>query len=499
MSCSNLKRTCDECVLSKVKCDGKLPCSRCTERKLDCFYRPRKKRVVLRRKENSTKKSQKKDPPPFEDREARVALIKDVVFHEANSELLLHERISLAVFFTIYKNYAMDCSTIWFETQMKRIVRRLEQAHPSPESKLGHVKELVEHWASTLAQVDHTKLENRFGECKPFSHQEGSFTRDLIYKGWLHLHFHNLGEDNLCNIQCSHDNTTCSHGETCPGLSSHTLATTPVHSFQEQYPEVNPAFPRLTCRTEGVYPNDHMTCHVNEAFQQIFGITQTTINEHCERMGAGLLPWGLDIITPFIVLEEDVFALVHIIGITLGACVFRIPAHHQKEDGILIREFPTAHMVQCRTTSVDKLVPCIMKSVHRETLDRNKGVTLEFCMTFEPMIQLATRNLPATLSDYSITASSSSSLGGGNGGSGSDSPSTMGELEAALIPISEDELLNSPTNFLNSIDLSEEEEEIGKPPQSMIFPEIDFQAPCDDFMKDLLYFSRLDQDHEETF
>lgn len=39
---SNLRRTCDSCTISKIKCDGGQPCKRCQRRRSQCVYREKK-------------------------------------------------------------------------------------------------------------------------------------------------------------------------------------------------------------------------------------------------------------------------------------------------------------------------------------------------------------------------------------------------------------------------------------------------------------------------
>ena len=39
---SNLRITCDECTIGKIKCDGGRPCKRCARRGSECIYREKK-------------------------------------------------------------------------------------------------------------------------------------------------------------------------------------------------------------------------------------------------------------------------------------------------------------------------------------------------------------------------------------------------------------------------------------------------------------------------
>lgn len=122
-----LKKSCDSCTLSKVKCTGEYPCSRCTSKGIQCFYSPRKKRGAPKKIKRT-----RPDGPLHSSTEyvhTNPVIITKPSFDATGSlgSLGDWERRSWSVFFTLYKHYGTSCSLHWFNRQLNKMKSYLQR------------------------------------------------------------------------------------------------------------------------------------------------------------------------------------------------------------------------------------------------------------------------------------------------------------------------------------------------------------------------------------
>jgi hypothetical protein len=378
--------------------------------------------------------------------EAEEALLADNSVDEAvvnlKSQTVVlqpHERRSWTVFFSLYKNYSAGCGRFWFERQFARIQLRLEKAN-RPD-----LLSTLRAWAKHL-DVDWSKVQDRFAICMQLLADPTSKASVMHTCGGLHLHVGGA-------VAHTHA-PTCDHHERF--LSPQEAARSPVTSLIA----VNPDAAQLKMTTAGRFPEDIAVVTVNPQFEQLFGLSQDVVTKMTQIMGSGLLPWGGDLLCMVVPNEADVFAFMQICAINLNWMSLCSQSKFP-----VVREVPSVHVFTVNTARVATPIPCLVKCVHRELIDLERGITLDVTMTFEPMVQL-----------QSLSAASSTS------------PTTPQQFEQEL-PLADDGFFvdGNPSNGLKTVsgyaDPTIDE---------VFFPDIDIQVGDDDeFLGELLDFARL--------
>jgi hypothetical protein len=475
---TTINRTCDACSISKVKCSGTQPCTRCTSRGVDCFYRARKKRSVKNISNASSNKNNSsssellkkvkplsstsgvKNPPSLAssssspssttvtspttmttNKGADLTSSAGMLPPNWDSKRYLlsqQERKSWTVFFSLYRNYGANCMRFWFERQLLRMKLRLQK---SPQK--GELLALLDGFAESL-DVDFEKVKERGACCQKAMNDPNSNAAKLAHQGGLHLHVD-------CKV-----GTHCDHSAKI--MDPAAAARTPVGDLLDH----RPTTARLKITTSGKFPDDVASVTVNEAFESLFGLSQSNVAESINVMGSGLLPWGGDALCSIVPSNADIFAFMQICAINLNWSFITL----DKSKFPIVREVPSAHVMAVQTSRVAEAVPCLVKCVHREFIDLCDGGDMEITMTFEPLVPLPE---PTTFSNSNMVASPNSA-----------------RLFEQELPLADDETGDNVESGLQALELNENE---------IFFPEVDLNSADDTFLKDLLDFARIDDDN----
>lgn len=332
-----LKKTCDTCTKSKVKCSGGYPCSRCASKGIQCFYSPRKKRGTPKGKTTDL-------------RQGPIIVRAEVNEHAAKgtlSTLADHERRSWSVFFTLYKHYGTSCSLYWFNRQLKKMRSYLKQ-----RGDTAALKRLTT-WMDAI-NVDIDVLTQKMNNCK--------------IKMMSQAVIHPPGSVALWGIQGTVKDPEKKHLEQLQALMEDKKhSKTPFIKIKTKF---------LDSQQEGV----EIFC--NEAFSLVFGHTAENLEKELNWTGGGLLPWGGDVLGRVLSSEKDLLAFVQILAIKFNTCgpPKEIPC---------VREIPSCHMMNVdikETSSNGKKVSvqCLIKCVHREVL-KLEGSSLDISIDLTPL------------------------------------------------------------------------------------------------------------------
>jgi len=432
-----LKRTCDACGASKVKCDGDQPCTRCVSRGIDCFYRARKKRLGKQDLPIADTSMIKKVRQPAidvqvnkvnEEADKNSAKMLDAIKKKSSTVLKPQEKRSWTVFFSLYKNYNAGCVRFWFERQFARLQMRLEKEN------MIELLMMLRIWAKSL-DVDYEHVRDRASVCMQELAKPDSVATSLVGNGGLHLHISG-------KVGC------------CGGHETHVNPSEATHQNIQSFINLGDDIPRVDMSTSGNFPEDVANVTINGAFENIFGFTQDEVNKMTRVTGSGLLPWGGDILCLVVPNENDIFAFMQIIAINLnwkemgGFSFTQFP---------LVRESPSVHVIACSPAGSLSPVPFLVKCLHREFVDVKSGVSLQVTMTFEPMVPIFKPGI----------------------GIQPISPNTAQVYDEEL-PIADNKV--GTTNSQNRVES----------PPDVYFPDVDMGVADEVFLKDLLDFARFD-------
>lgn len=334
-----LKKSCDSCTASKVKCTGGNPCERCTQKSLECFYSPRKRRSKPKKQKLTlTKKNSEDKLDKILEQEDVKGMKPMYAFDQNNSvwSLLEWERRSWSVFFTLYKHYGTSCSLFWFNNQLNKMRNYL-----SRQGNKESLKRLTS-WMSAL-NIDMEAVTGQISRCKVKCEQ---------YRATLSL---KVGGK----------------------VDSRTDTLAQASSPKVPFIKIINSYPRGYLNDEDSFSD----VEVNEAFTKVFGIQEQALKDQLKWTAGGFLPWGGDIIARLLTREKDVLAFVQIIAIkynTLGKPTC-IPT---------VREVPSCHMFEVNIRENEyssKLKPAmaLIKVMHREILER-QSARLEISIEITP-------------------------------------------------------------------------------------------------------------------
>lgn len=375
MSEQQLKRTCDACVTSKTRCSGTLPCTRCEGRKIDCFFRARKKRAAPPPSSSSSPASSasssaaaaaggghKQQKQGEQDGGKAFGVLRET----APWYLAQHERLSWLVFFTLYRNYRAGCNQLWFERQLARLFQRLQQ-EDKPE-----LQQVFRQWLASLDIDFPEEITNKYLTCMEVLSDKTSFCSVLLHQGSLHLHV---------------------PGQVCASLPTEIAPqTSPKVSLEDMkkvFMSNLSSVPSVQMKCFGAFPHDQVEIEANEHFARVFGFNTSQL-QRGSGIGSGLLPWGADLLCWVVSNEADVFAYVQMCALNFTWGVLSsFPC---------VRVVPSTHMLTVRLAS-GETVPCLIKCIHRETVDLINGVSTQLVMTFEPVYPPAAA-VAAVLDEY---------------------------------------------------------------------------------------------------
>lgn len=438
-----VKRSCNSCTASKVKCSGTHPCTRCVSRKIDCFYRPRKKRIQVNSTPTQQDTTKKQRDTAVNSSAVSTTDVKSTLAELSKghaSFLQPHEKRAWVVFFSLYRNYNAGCARFWFERQFARIKLRLERAGRFD------MLDTLRQWSRRL-DIDYDAVQDRGSRCLKALADPKCGGAMLVSCGGLHLHV--------------------------DGKIAHCCGSTPERVFSEKdanRPRLDDLFvtgPGSACvklEFSGTYPEDYAMATVNSEFEQIFGLTQKQVNDKVKLMGSGLLPWGGDFLALLAPNEADVFAFMQVCAISLNWSFLG----RSKDEFPLVREVPSAHVFPLSVVNCAEPVPCLVKCVHREHVDFTNGIQIQISLSFEPLMPVQAANLS----------------------SGSPTDSTI----ARELPIADDDSScrqqDSSSAATPMEDVDAAEDAFG--PDDILFPDLELQGGDDDlFFQDLLEFARI--------
>lgn len=436
-----IKRSCNSCTASKVKCSGAHPCTRCVSKNIDCFYRPRKKRVQVpsTAAQEDTLKKQKDTaaiPPAVSVTDVKTTIAE--LSKGSASFLQPHEKRAFVVFFSLYRNYNAGCARFWFERQFARIKLRLERAGRYD------MLDMLRQWSRRM-DIDYDAVQDRGGRCLKALQDPKSGGSVLVSCGSLHLHVE--------------------------GKIAHCCGSAAERVFSEKdanRPRLDDLFatgPGSACvklEFSGTYPEDYAVATVNSEFEQVFGLTQKQVNDKVKLMGSGLLPWGGDFLALLAPNEADVFAFMQVCAISLNWSFLG----RRKEEFPLIREVPSAHVFPLSVANSPEPIPCLVKCVHTEHVDLATGIRIQITMSFEPLMPIPVAN--------------------------SSSASPTDSTIARELPIADDDFYKHQDSSSSAFDEFETDDTLGS--HDILFPDIELQGADDDeFFQDLLEFAKIDE------
>ncbi|KAH9253547.1 hypothetical protein BASA81_008594 [Batrachochytrium salamandrivorans] len=148
--------------------------------------------------------------------------------------------------------------------------------------------------------------------------------------------------------------------------------------------------PSVQMKCFGAFPHDQVEFDANEHFTRVFGFNTLQLQQGSST-GSGLLPWGGDLLCWVVSNEADVFAYVQMCALNFTWGVLSsFPC---------VRVVPSTHMLTVRLGTGD-VVPCLIKCIHRETIDLINGVSTQLIMTFEPVYPPPAATAAAAVDEY---------------------------------------------------------------------------------------------------
>lgn len=235
-----LKRSCEKCTKSKVKCEyGSAGCKRCVAKGFICVYRPKRKRGPQDKKSKALKKARNKDYDSNDDS-----------FYSSVSS---YERRIWSVFFTIFKHHQrLDSSTwawCWFAQQLKKVRNHLEVTGNTNSLKM------LSTWLEAL-KLDVISVSNQY-------HQQCKFNPSL----------------------CASCSATALSAPNKQGELYGSLPGVPIVSSREDPSEAedDANLPVIECFNTG--QGSHVI--VNEVFTKTFGFRGEEMNKMLEWSGGG--------------------------------------------------------------------------------------------------------------------------------------------------------------------------------------------------------------------
>lgn len=336
-----LKKSCDFCTQSKVKCSGGYPCERCVTKGTQCFYSPRKKRGAPKK----TKRARAGEEVKQGEAHSSNVIVTSSGFSSdiPLGSLADWERRSWSVFFTLYKHYGTSCSLHWFNRQLNKMKIYLEK-----QGNKDSLRRLTA-WMEALS-IDIDALAEQITQC---------------------------------HIRCFKTATMVPlkvEGEAKDPENKTSTLLKKTDKRDDSTPFIQ--------MTVGYDPHmkDDVKVEANEAFAKVFGYSKDSIISQLEATGGGFLPWGGDILSRILTKEADLLAFVQILAIkfnSLGKPDFK------KMSFPFVREVPSCHMFEVKikeSSNSKNVVPanCLVKCVHREHLSTEKAY-LEINMEFSLM------------------------------------------------------------------------------------------------------------------
>eukprot|EP00924_Labyrinthula_sp_SR-Ha-C_P016872 maker-scaffold_6-snap-gene-17.25-mRNA-1 protein AED:0.19 eAED:0.19 QI:81/1/1/1/0.25/0.2/5/265/382 len=247
-----MKKSCDSCTASKVKCVGGCPCNRCTKKTIPCIFSPRKKRAQVKGRK-STKSGN--------------------VENEFQDYLEPWEKRCWTVFFTLFKNYSDNSASFYFGVQLRKLRNRLEAGN-----KNSKLLQRLQSWLSSI------NLDMKEVDRSMFDHKA---SLDKIQRNLLGKCKGTVEDNNKFSAQ---------------------EAIYPTDGV----PYVKMSIPFLKC----LEPDpESLTISCNEAFTDVFGLTASDFHQQFKKSYGGYLPWGADILSRILHRSDDLLAFVQIIAI----------------------------------------------------------------------------------------------------------------------------------------------------------------------------------------
>ena len=436
-----LKKTCEECTKSKVRCSGPESeggiCLRCASRGTQCVFRSKMKRGPQASDHSNSEKKQRKkrnnrktklnnedeededddgeqDDHQVEDEEHHRPehdndnnlggnltikeerdLASAVLASEAASflyppEISWHERRCWNVFFSTFKHQSTTenpTAWCWFALQIEKLRKDLERIQ-------------------NLAAI--ARLE--------------------AFVASVHIKMSSLSQQTIQHCIFA--------PQLCGGCSSVALASSQVPSASSSKTTISSAasmtvgkcvqflkptkFPYIEFEMDN---DGARIVLINELFTETFGHTKESLETTLAWSGGGgFLPWGGDLVSRLLWSEADVLVFLQVLAVKFQG--LGPPIHdHENPSHVLNRELLSAYIFDVRVRNScgveDTVIPCMVKSVHRETLvgiELKITVMLEFEPISEPVKGPATPESSKEAMNLGLFRSYSASNNNNGGG-----------------------------------------------------------------------------------
>ena len=340
---TQLKRTCEPCTTSKVKCSGEHPCARCQQHRYECVYRvkmrrgppprPRpppeesalaKVRSALRSKRvrESAGSGRRTSPPPPSSSSVTAPPPKRLVpdrFEEGSPAFLREtERVVWKLFFAAYRAARKQSLNLcWYHLILERLQSNLEETRP----ELGRV---LDAWMD----------ESGVNECLETT-----------------------------EIGCSFAPEVCSWCSSVALGAAAASAPPPPYAATAAF-ELDHTKPMMEFNMnahKGEFAG--LVYGVNDEFADMVGLDTDDLNAFVEWTGgAGMLPWGCDAFAAFFAKEQD---LLHML-LTLSRRFHSLghPAHGAS----VRRDIPFSTVADVRLKD-GRVASCLVRVNYAEIID----------------------------------------------------------------------------------------------------------------------------------
>lgn len=234
-----LKRSCEKCTKSKVKCEySSAGCKRCIAKGFICVYRPKRKRGPQDKKSKLKKSKSSQD---------------EGVDDEFYSAVSSYERRVWSVFFTIFKHHQRtDSSTwawCWFAQQLRKVEKHLKRTDNTNSLKM------LSTWLEAL-KLDILSVNNQYK-------QQCKFNPSL----------------------CSSCSALALSAPNKKGELYSTLPSIPIISKQDDPSQTEDDANLPVLESYNMPQGSYVT--VNEAFTREFGLSTEDMNKLLEWSGGG--------------------------------------------------------------------------------------------------------------------------------------------------------------------------------------------------------------------
>jgi len=364
-----LKKTCEECTKSKVRCSGPESqdeiCIRCATRGTECVFRSKMKRGPQSSDDSGEKKRNKKKAnwSDEDDNEEQGQERNELTWNSSSASGILGSSEATSIL------YPPEIS--WHERRCWNILFSMFKHKSTTENPTT--------WCWLALQIE--KLRKDMERIQNYA----AIARLETFVASVHTKMPSLSQQSIRHCffaprRCAHYSSVALPARKWGPSLPTSLANTTGKAMQFFF---HPSkFPFLE------FEMDHdgsRILQVNDRFTSTFGHTKESLEATLAWTGgSNFLPWGGDLVSRLLWSEADVFVFLQVLAIKFQSLAPSI--HDHKNPG---REVLSAYIFDLRVrndygTEEDTVIPCIVKSLHRETLI---GIEMKIILMleFEPL------------------------------------------------------------------------------------------------------------------